>query len=62
MDYDEILGGILSLGNASIETKIKVAFELYDRDSSGYLDLFELRIFLRAFLRVSQGKKPAGIS
>jgi len=62
LDYDEVLGGFLSLGNASIEKKIKIAFGLYDRDNNGYLDFHELVIFLRSFIRISQGKRPKGLT
>jgi len=47
------LGGIITLGNATPDEKIKIAFNFYDRDGSGSLDLFELRTFLRGYLRAS---------
>jgi len=56
LDVNEILIGFILLSKASQKEKLEAAFTICDTDNSMTLDMEELKNYLRAVMRISQGK------
>ena len=60
--YEELLSGILVLCGGSRENKVKTAFDLFDRDGKGSINLGDMEDYLTSVFRILYEVSPSTVA